>query len=154
MTDTFLQVTGFDPLQINAPEGAPGPAGADGPAGLGIASAAINGSNHLILTMTDSSTVDAGVMPSGSGALTLTGDVTGTGTGTITADLAAVGSAGTSGDASHTVTVTTDAKGRVTAITVNPIAIAESQVTNLTTDLAAKASKAQAIGYALVFGGI
>jgi hypothetical protein len=64
MTDTFLQVTGFDPLQITAPNGAPGPAGTNG---VGVASATINGSGHLILTMTDGSTIDAGLVTGGGG---------------------------------------------------------------------------------------
>ena len=48
----------------------PGPAGPTGaastvvgPAGVGIASAAINGASHLILTKTDASTTDAGLLP-------------------------------------------------------------------------------------------
>lgn len=64
MTDTFLQVTGFDPLQITAPNGAPGPAGTNG---VGVASATIDGSGHLILTMTDGSTIDAGLVTGGGG---------------------------------------------------------------------------------------
>lgn len=65
------------------------------------------------------------------------GDLTGT---YPNPTLAAIGSAtGPTGDASHTPSVTIDAKGRVTALTSNSIQIAESQVTNLTTDLAAKA---------------
>ena len=62
-----------------------------------------------------------------------------------TVSLPAVGTAGTSGDASHTLAVTVDGYGRVTSITVNAIAIAESQVTNLTTDLAAKAPLASPV---------
>jgi len=45
---------------------------------------------------------------------------------------------GTYGDASHVSQITVDAKGRITAAANVLIAIAESQVTNLTTDLAAK----------------
>jgi len=53
-----------------------------------------------------------------------------------TVSLPAVGIAGTSGDASHTLAVTVDGYGRVTGITVNTIAIAQSQVTGLTAALA------------------
>jgi len=53
-----------------------------------------------------------------------------------TVSLPAVGTAGTSGDASHTLAVTVDGYGRVTGITVNAIAIAQSQVTGLTAALA------------------
>jgi hypothetical protein len=63
------------------------------------------------------------------------GDLTGT---YPNPTLAAVGTAGTNGDASHSLSITTDSKGRVTAASANSIQIAESQVTNLTTDLAGK----------------
>jgi hypothetical protein len=52
-------------------QGPPGPTGPAGAAGLGIASAAINGSNHLILTRTDGSTIDAGPMPGGGSSSTV-----------------------------------------------------------------------------------
>ena len=42
--------------------GLPGPVGPDG---VGIESMAINGSNHLIVTLTNTDTVDAGVVPAG-----------------------------------------------------------------------------------------
>lgn len=75
----------------------------------------------------------------GDQTITLTGDVTGSGTSSFAATLAAAGTAGTYGDATHVPQFTTDAKGRVTAVTAVSIAIPESAVTNLTTDLAAKA---------------
>ena len=53
-----------------------------------------------------------------------------------TVALPAAGTAGTSGDASHTLAVTVDGYGRVTGITVNAIVIAQSQVTGLTAALA------------------
>ena len=54
--------------------------------------------------------------------------------------LGAVGSAtGPLGTAARTITATIDAKGRVTALTDQAIAIPESAVTNLTSDLALKA---------------
>lgn len=64
--------------------------------------------------------------------------------------------AGTSGDAAHTLTITVDAKGRTTAISANLIAITESQVTGLVADLAAKevtANKGVANGYASLDSG-
>lgn len=55
------------------------------------------------------------------------------------ATLATVNSSpGTTGDASHVAQVTTNGKGLVTAQSAVAIQIAESQVTNLTTDLAGK----------------
>ena len=65
------------------------------------------------------------------------GDLTGT---YPNPTLAAVTTAATKGSASKTVTATIDAKGRVTSLSDQNIAIAESQVTNLTTDLAGKLS--------------
>lgn len=47
--------------------------------------------------------------------------------------------AGPTGDASHTLALTYNAAGQLTAVTNNAIAIAESQVTSLVSDLAAKA---------------
>ena len=52
--------------------------------------------------------------------------------------LGAVGTSGTKGSASSVPVFVTDSKGRVTSSTDTPILITESQVTNLTTDLAAK----------------
>lgn len=54
--------------------------------------------------------------------------------------LAAITTAGSAGTAAKSATVTIDTKGRVTSISDQDIAIAQSQVTNLTTALAAKAS--------------
>ena len=87
-------------------------------------------------------------------ASTLTGDVTGSGVGTITTTLAAVGTAGTYGDGYHTPVITTDTKGRITAVTptvippmtgwldvtmqptpVTPANAAATNVTNLNTIL-------------------
>lgn len=48
----------------------------------------------------------------------------------------------TYGSASAVATVTVDSKGRVTSASNTPVAIAQSAVTNLTTDLAAKAPSA------------
>lgn len=66
------------------------------------------------------------------GTSTVDGDLSGTisigGTSTLTLDT--VASAGTSGSASKTVTITIDAKGRVTSLTEQDVAIAASQVTS------------------------
>jgi hypothetical protein len=69
----------------------------------------------------------------------LTGDVTASGPGSVASTLATVNaSPGSFGDASHTVSATVNGKGLVTALSANAILIAESQVTNLVSDLAAK----------------
>ena len=71
---------------------------------------------------------------SGSQAGPLTGDVTTSG---AAATLAAVGPGGSVGTASTVSVVTANTKGLVTGLTSTSIQIAESQVTGLTTDLAA-----------------
>jgi len=69
--------------------------------------------------------------------------------------LALVGSAGSHGSASSVPVFTTDTNGRVTASTDTAILIAESQVSGLTTDLAAKALKTTSViaGVGLSGGG-
>lgn len=69
----------------------------------------------------------------------LTGDVSASGPGSAAATLATVNSnVGSFGSASKTVTITADGKGRTTAVSQQDIAITESQVTNLVSDLAGK----------------
>ena len=76
---------------------------------------------------------------SGDQTITLTGDVTGSGTGSFAATLATVnGNVGSFGTASNVSTITVNAKGLITAASNTAIQITESQVTSLTTDLAAK----------------
>jgi hypothetical protein len=59
-----------------------------------------------------------------------------------------VGTAGSVGAADQTVSLTTDVQGRVTARSAQAIAIAESQVTNLVSDLAGKAPVTHATTHA------
>lgn len=69
----------------------------------------------------------------------LTGDVTATGPGSVAATLATVNSnVGTFGSATQVASVTVNGKGLTTAASNVAIQIAESQVTNLVTDLAGK----------------
>lgn len=71
----------------------------------------------------------------------LTGDATASGPGSAALTLATVnGNVGTFGTASATSTFTVNAKGLITAASSTSIQITESQVTNLTTDLADKAN--------------
>lgn len=87
-------------------------------------------------------------------ALTLTGDVTGSGVGNIVTTLATVnGAPGSFGSATRSITATVNAKGLVTAMNDVLIQIAESQVTNLTTDLGLKADKATLINTTLPLTG-
>ena len=83
------------------------------------------------------------IQPSGNYITALTGDVTATGPGSVAATLATVNSnVGSFGSATQIAAITVNAKGLITAASSTSIQIAESQVTNLTTDLAAKVAKA------------
>jgi hypothetical protein len=84
-------------------------------------------------------------------AITLTGDVTGTANfdGSASAGISATlantaVSASSYGSASAVATFTVDSKGRLTAASNTPIAIAQSAVTDLATDLGNKADKSGA----------
>lgn len=82
----------------------------------------------------------------------LTGDATASGPGSAALTLTTVNSnVGSFGSASSVASITVNAKGLVTAASSTSIQIAQSQVTNLTTDLAAKltsVSVATANGFA------
>lgn len=76
----------------------------------------------------------------------LHGDGSATGPGNVALTLATVNSnVGTFGDASHVSQVTANGKGLTTAASSVAIQIAESQVTNLTTDLASKVPNTRVI---------
>lgn len=58
-------------FNFTIPRGADGAVGPAGSNGVSVTSASVNGSNHLILTMSDSSQIDAGALPSGGSSSTL-----------------------------------------------------------------------------------
>lgn len=90
----------------------------------------------------------------GTGISALTGDVTASGSGSVAATLATVNSnVGTFGSASTVGQFTVNGKGLTTAASSVAIQIAESQVTNLTTDLAAKQTTTLTSGNILVGNG-
>lgn len=90
------------------------------------------------LSSTDWATFN-GKQPAGNYITALTGDVTASGPGSASTTLATVNAnTGSFGDASHVAVVTLNGKGLTTAASSTAIQIAESQVTNLTTDLAGK----------------
>ncbi len=81
----------------------------------------------------------AGKQATGNYITDLTGDVTAAGPGSVAATLATVNSnVGSFGSASSVMTQTVNAKGLTTAAASVAIQIAESQVTNLVSDLAGK----------------
>lgn len=81
----------------------------------------------------------AGKQPTGNYITDLTGDATASGPGSAALTLATVNSnVGSFGSASSVSAITVNAKGLVTAAASTSIQIAESQVTNLVSDLAGK----------------
>lgn len=81
----------------------------------------------------------AGKQPTGNYITALTGDGTATGPGSVAFTLATVnGAPGTFGSATQVSQVTVNGKGLATTVASVSIQIAESQVTNLVTDLAGK----------------
>jgi len=97
-----------------------------------------SGSQAGCLSSTDWSTFN-NKQASGNYITSLTGDVTGSGPGATSTTLATVNSSpGSYGSASSTLEVVVNGKGLLTSATPVPIQIAESQVTNLVSDLAGK----------------
>ncbi len=76
---TGVQIDQSGTISATAGTGVVGPAGPQGPAGVGIAGGTVNGAGHLILTKTDTSTVDAGsvVGPQGPAGVALPGGASG-----------------------------------------------------------------------------
>jgi len=90
------------------------------------------------LTATDWNAFDA-KQPAGNYITALTGDASASGPGSASLTLATVnGAPGSFGSASDTLTATVNGKGLVTALASTPIAVAQSQVTDLVSDLAGK----------------
>ena len=95
-------------------------------------------SNPGGLTATDWNTFN-NKQPAGNYITALTGDATASGPGSVALTLATVNSGvGAFGSATQVPSITVNGKGLVTAAANTSIQIAESQVTNLTTDLAGK----------------
>jgi hypothetical protein len=91
-----------------------------------------------ILTAADWNTFN-GKQPAGNYITALTGDATATGPGSVALTLATVNSnVGSFGSATDVSTFTVNDKGLITAASSTAIQIAESQVTNLVSDLAGK----------------
>ncbi len=107
----------------------------------GIVTAASNTSIQITESQVTNLTSDlAGKQATGNYVTALTGDITASGPGSVAATLATVNSnVGSFGSASSVATLTANAKGLVTAAGSTSIQIAESQVTNLVSDLALKA---------------
>lgn len=106
--------------------------------GVTLAQHVSDASHNGYLSSTDWSTFSA-KQTSGNYITDLTGDITASGPGSVAATLATVNAnVGSFGSTSSVPAFTVNAKGLVTAVTGTSIQIAESQVTNLVTDLAAK----------------
>ncbi len=121
--------------------------------GTSIAQHVADASHNGYLSSTDWSTFN-GKQASGNYITALTGDATASGPGSVALTLATVNlTTGSFGDASHVGAFTVNGKGLVTASSSVAIQITESQVTNLTSDLAAKISTTLADGNILVGNG-
>lgn len=119
------------------PTGVTGPTGATGPNNI-TTSTTTNGAGFLKGNGSVISFDNSTYLTSNQN-INITGDAAGSGATAIALTLATVnGNVGTFGTASSTPTITLNAKGLATAALNTAIQIAESQVTNLTTDLAGK----------------
>ncbi len=99
-----------------------------------------NGASGLSATEVQGAIDELAATPPGTGISDLTGDVTASGPGSAAATLATVNSnVGAFGSVSKASIFTVNGKGLVTAASESNIQIAESQVTNLVSDLALKA---------------
>lgn len=106
--------------------------------GVALSIQTATGSQPGLLSAADWTTFN-GKQAAGSYLTALTGDGTASGPGSSALTLATVNaSPSTSGSASHSTVMTVNGKGLVTANTDVSIQIAESQVTNLVSDLAGK----------------
>jgi hypothetical protein len=100
-------------------------------------------SNGFVKTSSSDGTlsVDTNTYLTANQTITLSGDASGSGSTSITTTLATVNSSpGSFGSASKSLSATVNGKGLITALSEQNIAIAESQVTNLVSDLAGKAA--------------
>lgn len=128
---------------------------ANGGTGLG---APVAGDSGKVLTATASGTYALSTVGS-SGTVTSVTAGAGLSGGTITTSgtisMPNVGTAGEYGSASSVAVITTDAQGRVSAATTTAIAVAQSAVTGLVTDLGNKADKSvtATAGIGLTGGG-
>lgn len=106
-----------------------------------------------VLSSTDWSTFNS-KQPAGNYITDLTGDATASGPGSVALTLATVnGNVGSFGTATQVGSFTVNAKGLITAASNTSIQIAESQVTNLVSDLAAKQSNVLTDAHILVGSG-
>ena len=108
--------------------------------GKGLITNAVNTSIQIAESQVTNLVSDlAGKQATGNYITGLTGDVTAIGPGSVPATLATVnGNVGSFGLAASVPTITVNAKGLITAAANTSIQIAESQVTNLVSDLAGK----------------
>ncbi len=121
--------------------------------GTTISQHVADASHNGYLSSADWSTFSA-KQAAGNYITALTGDGTASGPGSVALTLATVNSnVGSFGDATHVSAITVNGKGLVTAAASTSIQIAESQVTNLTTDLAAKQSTTLTSAHILVGNG-
>ncbi|MBI3654093.1 MAG: hypothetical protein HY231_23935 [Acidobacteria bacterium] len=102
--------------------------------------AALSGtSGFLKKTAADTWALDTNTYLTGNQSITVSGDATGSGATSIALTLVTVNSsAGSFGGATKSLTATVNGKGLITALSEQAIAISESQVTNLVSDLAGK----------------